>query len=90
MQVIELPKSESSTISNELVKNAALTDTRDAVSIVRDELNSQQTEREYLPDLGVTENPYYDKYNKLLFELHVERVERSTVRSSNNSSQSFH
>ncbi|KAI4503792.1 hypothetical protein M0802_001195 [Mischocyttarus mexicanus] len=32
---------------------------------------------EYRPDLSVSENPFYYETNKLLFSLHMERIQRS-------------
>lgn len=38
-------------------------------------------EFKYMPDLNAAENPYYYEYNKLLFELYVERLQRSIIQN---------
>ncbi|XP_043492705.1 uncharacterized protein LOC122518090 [Polistes fuscatus] len=39
--------------------------------------SSSSYTNEYRPDLSVTENPFYYESNKLLFSLHMERMQRS-------------
>ncbi len=51
-------------------------------TLLANEFNSQLTEYKYMPDLNATENPHYYEYNKLLFELYVERMQRSAPESS--------
>jgi hypothetical protein len=56
---------------------------------VHEEYSTVQSNFKYLPDLNAVENPYYYENNKLLFELYVERVQRSGFQSFSSSHQSF-
>lgn len=48
-----------------------------------------QMNYKYLPDLNAIENPHYYENNRLLFELYVERIRRSSCQHINNTSHNF-
>ena len=44
--------------------------------VPQEECPVTQSDFKYLPYLSAAENPYYYENNRLLFELHVERIQR--------------
>lgn len=56
---------------------------------VNEVYSTVQSNFKYLPDLNAVENPHYYENNRLLFELYVERVQRTGFQSFGSSHQSF-
>lgn len=65
----------------ENVQSTSQSNVNDSNMCFPDMSNKSFEKHTYEPELNVAENPYYYHVNEVLFEAHIERLQRSRVMS---------